>query len=290
MIDTVGPGYASSMVLTIEHLLSTLTLVVNTLLENDIPFAVGGGCAVYARGGPPSDHDVDIFVKPVDADRARNALVEVGMRPVDPPEDWLTKVYDGTLLVDIVFRPNYRTVTDEMLNRGAWMRVGPAAAPVLSGTDLMVDKLMVLDPHRLDFTRLLAIARDLREQVNWRQVREETSMSPYARAFLNLLDDLGISHNREAESMNGNTGGDNVVPQYLVANLRRAFAEDPRTAELGVQVTIRGNVVVLSGEVGSAERRQQLEAVVHEHAPKLRVHNDVRVSTPAAPADTEELT
>ena len=34
-------------------------------------------------------------------------------------------------------------------------------------------------------------------------------------------------------------------PQYLVARLRRALAEDPRTAELGVQVTIRGDVVVL---------------------------------------------
>lgn len=277
------------MVSTIDHMLHTLTRVVNTLLDKDIPFAVAGGCAVYARGGPATDHDVDIFVKPEDADRASAALAAAGLRPVDPPEDWLTKVYDGDTLVDIVFRPNYRTVTDDMLARSTWMRVGAAAAPVMSGTDLMVDKLMVLDPHRLDFTKLLAIARDLREQVNWRQVREQTQMSPYARAFLGLLDDLGITHDREAESMNGNPSGENVLPQYLVANLRRAFAEDPRTAELGVQVTIRGNVVVLSGEVTSPQRREQLAEVVHEHAPKLRVHNDVRVSAPAGPADTEEL-
>ncbi|MFI6871739.1 BON domain-containing protein [Nocardia sp. NPDC050406] len=275
--------------MTVDRMLDTLTRVVNTLLDNDIPFAVAGGCAVYARGGPATDHDVDIFVKPADAERASAALTAVGLRPVDPPEDWLTKVYDGDTLVDIIFRPNYRTVTDEMLDRAAWMRVGATAAPVVSGTDLMVDKLMVLDPHRLDFTKLLAIARDLREQVNWREVRAQTEMSPYARAFLNLLDDLGISHDREAESMNGNPSGENVLPQYLVANLRRAFAEDPRTAELGVQVTIRGNVVVLSGEVASDQRRQQLEAVVHEHAPKLRVHNDVRVSAAAGPAETEEL-
>ncbi|WP_306362732.1 BON domain-containing protein [Nocardia sp. CC227C] len=278
------------MVVALNRLLDTLTRVVNTLLEDGVPFAVAGGCAVYARGGPATDHDVDIFVKPADAERARTALTNVGLRPVDPAEDWLTKVYDGDTLVDIIYRPNYRTVTDEMLARAAWMRVGPTAAPVVSGTDLMVDKLMVLDPHRLDFTRLLVIARDLREQVDWGRVRAETGMSPYARAFLGLLDDLGISHDREGESMNGNSAGEDLLPQYLVANLRRAFAEDPRTAELGVQVTIRGSVVVLSGEVASAERRRELETVVREHAPKLRVHNDVRISDPVVPAEPEELT
>ncbi|MBF6327791.1 BON domain-containing protein [Nocardia transvalensis] len=270
----------------IDQLLQTLTRVVNTLLDAEIPFAVAGGCAVYARGGPASDHDVDIFVKPVDVERARQALAGAGLRLVDPAEDWLTKAYDGETLVDLIFRPNYRPVDDEMLARATWMRIGPTAAPVVSGTDLMVDKLMVLDPHRLDFTTLLHIARGLREQVDWAQVREETSMSPYARAFLGLLEDLGICD--KGGIVIDDPSGD-VLPQYLVANLRRAFAEDPRTAEMGVQVTIRGDVVVLSGEVSSAQRRRQLEDVVREHAPKLRVHNDVRVTTPTAPADHEHL-
>ncbi|WP_067824531.1 hypothetical protein [Nocardia inohanensis] len=279
------------MVQTIERLLDTLTRVVNTLLDNEIPFAVGGGCAVYARGGPASDHDVDIFVKPVDAYRARATLTAAGLRPVDPAEDWLTKVYDGDTLVDLIFRPNYRTVTDELLGRAAWLRIGPTAAPVVSGTDLLVDKLMVLDPHRLDFTRLLHIARDLREQVDWARVRTETEMSPYARAFLGLLDDLGITEQREASDMTDpiERRTEAILPQYLVANLRRAFAEDPRTAELGVQVTLRGDVVVLSGEVMGTARRRELEAVVHELAPKLRVHNDVRVINSNAPTEHEDL-
>ncbi|MBL1074138.1 nucleotidyltransferase [Nocardia sp. 2] len=279
------------MVRTIDRLLDTLTRVVNALLDNGVPFAVGGGCAVYARGGPASDHDVDIFVKPTDAQHARGVLAEVGLRPVDPAEDWLTKVYDGETLVDLIFRPNYRTVTDELLGRASWMRIGPTAAPVISGTDLMVDRLMVLDPHRLDFTKLLHIARDLREQVDWGQVRAETEMSPYARAFLGLLDDLGISDTRRSDPMTGNPADrtEEILPQYLVANLRRAFAEDPRTAELGVQVTLRGDVVVLSGEVASIARRRQLELVVREQAPKLRVHNDVRVTPPDPPHAPEEL-
>ncbi|WP_040778860.1 MULTISPECIES: BON domain-containing protein [Nocardia] len=78
-------------------------------------------------------------------------------------------------------------------------------------------------------------------------------------------------------------------PQYVVAHLRRALAEDPRTAELGVQVTIRGDVVVLGGEVSSEERKQQMETVVREQLPHARIHNDVHVTRPAAPVETETL-
>ncbi|GAA5079030.1 MULTISPECIES: BON domain-containing protein [Nocardia] len=78
-------------------------------------------------------------------------------------------------------------------------------------------------------------------------------------------------------------------PQYLVAHLRRALAEDPRTAELGVHVTIRGDVVVLGGEVSSEQRKQQMETVVREQLPQARIHNDVHVTRPTAPAECEDL-
>ncbi|QIS14429.1 BON domain-containing protein [Nocardia arthritidis] len=78
-------------------------------------------------------------------------------------------------------------------------------------------------------------------------------------------------------------------PQYLVAHLRRALAEDPRTAELGVQVTIRGDVVVLGGDVTSDDRREQMETVVRELLPQARIHNDVHVTPPVPPGDVEEL-
>jgi hypothetical protein len=120
-----------------QALLHTLTRVVNTLQQNGIKFAVAGVCAVYARGGPPSDHDVDVHLKESDAEAATQALVEAGMRPVDPPEDWLTKVYDGDLLVDLIFTPNRRPVTDVELDRAEMLRIGPAEAPVVTGTDLL---------------------------------------------------------------------------------------------------------------------------------------------------------
>lgn len=176
-----------------DDLLQTLTRVVNTLADTGIRFAVAGGCAVYARGGPPSEHDVDIFIRRQDAAQASQVLQEAGMRPVDPPEDWLSKVYDGDILVDLIFAASGREITDALLDRATPMRVGAAFAPVVSGTDLMIDKLNVLDAHRCDFVPMLQIARDLREQVDWPQVGDKTADSPYARAFLGLLDDLAIA-------------------------------------------------------------------------------------------------
>ncbi|GAB2958899.1 nucleotidyltransferase family protein [Amycolatopsis acidiphila] len=110
-------------------LLQTLTKVVNTLAAGGIGFAVAGGCAVYARGGPPSDHDVDVFLLEDDVEAAQKALVDVGMRPEDPPEDWLTKVYDGDVLVDLIFRPNYRSDMTELLAARSGCGSGPRSPP-----------------------------------------------------------------------------------------------------------------------------------------------------------------
>lgn len=180
------------MTVSTDELLHALTRAVNALAAAGIPFAVSGGCAVYARGGPATHHDVDLLVKPEDCDRAIRSLAEAGMRVCNPPETWLRKVYADHVLIDVIVRPNDRPVTDELLNRATTMRVGPARAPVVSCTDLMVDKMLVFDAHRLDFAPLLQVARDLREQVDWQAVEARTRTSPYAWAFFTLLVELGI--------------------------------------------------------------------------------------------------
>ncbi|MFC9357050.1 BON domain-containing protein [Rhodococcus sp. NPDC057014] len=80
------------------------------------------------------------------------------------------------------------------------------------------------------------------------------------------------------------------LPQYLVAHIRRAFAEDPRTSELGVRVTIRGDTVYLSGEVTSLRRKMDLASVVTELVPDAVVCNDIHVVSTAEPqSEWEDL-
>lgn len=78
-------------------------------------------------------------------------------------------------------------------------------------------------------------------------------------------------------------------PQYLVARLRRALAEDERTTEQGIRVELRGTTVHLSGEVATAQRCTALAEVIAEQAPGHDIRNDVRVVPVAQPAPREEL-
>ncbi|KOV84044.1 hypothetical protein ADL03_18765 [Nocardia sp. NRRL S-836] len=175
-----------------DELLRTLTKVANALRSAEIPFALTGGCAGYARGGPASEHDVDLLVREQDATEAVRVLVSRGLRAAEPPEDWLLKVYDGDSLVDLLFRPNERPVTEEILAMAEELPVGSVVLPVMPATYVLTSKLLVLDGHRCDFSELLPFARALREQIDWQQVRDDTKNSPYAEAFLVLIERLDI--------------------------------------------------------------------------------------------------
>ncbi|HEU5474974.1 MAG TPA: BON domain-containing protein [Actinophytocola sp.] len=82
---------------------------------------------------------------------------------------------------------------------------------------------------------------------------------------------------------------DQDAPQYRAARLRQALAEDPRTTELGVRVTVRGEHVLLSGQVVSEQRRDELARVLAEIAPNLEIYNDVRVTNAGEPSGREDL-
>ena len=160
--------------------------------QAEISFALGGGCASYVRGGPGSEHDVDFFVCVEDVDRILDLLSKQGFRVVRPPEDWLVKVYDDQVLVDLIHQAAGRPVTREMLARAEVLEVGSVRMPVLSTTDLVIHKMSSFGPHTCDFTRPLAMVRALREQVDWDRVRAETKDNDYAYAFLVLAERLGL--------------------------------------------------------------------------------------------------
>lgn len=83
--------------------------------------------------------------------------------------------------------------------------------------------------------------------------------------------------------------GAHQPPEYQIANVRRALAEDERTAELGVRVTVHGGAIMLSGDVESERRRTEIETVLHEVASDMRVINDIRVTEVGEPIGREEL-
>jgi aminoglycoside-2''-adenylyltransferase len=175
-----------------EGLATTLKRVASALKAADIPFALGGSFAVYAHGGHSSDHDVDFLLREQDKDQALAELAKVGFRTEQPPEDWLVKVYDEDRMVDLIYRPVESPVTDETLLDTEQISVEAIFMPVISASQLMIHKLLSYSQHHCDFATGLPVARSLREQIDWTRVRRETIKSPYAEAFLVLLDRLDI--------------------------------------------------------------------------------------------------
>jgi predicted nucleotidyltransferase len=157
-----------------------------------VPFLLGGSLASWARGGPETRHDLDLMIKPEDVDTAIQALQAAGLRPEDPPEEWLVKAWDGDVLVDLIFAPKGMEMTDEVLARGEVLSVLGMEMRVMALEDVLVTKLMALSEHSLRYESLLPIARALREKVDWDDVRARTSESPFARAFFVMLEGLGV--------------------------------------------------------------------------------------------------
>ncbi|MFL5824200.1 MAG: nucleotidyltransferase family protein [Solirubrobacteraceae bacterium] len=176
-----------------EALIETLKVAVATLRDRDIPFMLGGSLAAWARGGPEPKKDLDLMLKPQDAERALEALRQAGMEPERPPEEWLVKAWHNGVLVDLIFSPSGLELTDDVLARADTLSVMAVATPVMALEDALVTMLMALDEHGLDYTRLVAIARSLREQIDFPRLQARTADSPYAQAFFTLAEELDIA-------------------------------------------------------------------------------------------------
>jgi hypothetical protein len=176
-----------------DAMVATLKKAAAALREAEVPFMLGGGLACWARGGPESDHDLDFMLKPVDADRALEVLASTGMRPEKPAEGWLYKAFDENgVMIDVIFEPTGLPITDEVFQRADELEVEAVPMKVMALGDVMVTKLLALDEKTLDYRPLLSIARSLREQIDWVEVRERTEASPFAKAFFTLVEELGI--------------------------------------------------------------------------------------------------
>lgn len=149
--------------------------------------------AAWARGGPEPDKDLDLMVDPDQAEAALQALAGAGMRVERPPEEWLYKAWHNEVLIDLIFRPSGLELTDEAFARGETIPVMAVGTPVMALEDVLVTMLYALDEHALDYSRLLLITRSVREQIDWPTLRRRAGASPFAKAFITMVEELEIA-------------------------------------------------------------------------------------------------
>jgi predicted nucleotidyltransferase len=178
------------------QLLESMKRAAAVLRDNEVPFALAGGLAIYARGGPATEHDIDFLVRADDAEHALDLFARAGYRTERPPEGWLFKAFDDNSgsMIDLIFSPN-RTpeVVPELLERADELEIHAITLNVMTVTDVLATKLLTLKEHEVDYEDVLEITRNCREQVDWDLLRTRTERSPYAKAFFTLVDELGLA-------------------------------------------------------------------------------------------------
>jgi hypothetical protein len=175
-----------------DELREALQRVAVTLKHARVSFALGGGYAAWARGGPEPGHDVDFVIVPDDVEPAAKALDTAGLAVERPAEDWLFKAWLGDAMVDLVHSIGGRDVDAGMIGRAVELPVMSIRMPVLAATDVIASKLLALSEHECDYGKVLPAARAMREQVDWSAVRHGVAGNPYAQAFLFLGEQLGV--------------------------------------------------------------------------------------------------
>ena len=77
--------------------------------------------------------------------------------------------------MNLIFHPIGMEITDRTLARAEDLNVAAIWTPVMALDDVITTKLNALNEHFLNYESLLGIARSLREQIDWDQVRSRTT-------------------------------------------------------------------------------------------------------------------
>ncbi len=124
--------------------------VVLALDEAKIEYALMGGIAATILGGHRFTHDIDIFVKPAQADEALESLGKRGFDIERTDPRWLYKGFKKNVMVDLIFKssgPVY--LDDEMYERSTIANFNGMSVRTLSPEDLFIIKALVLNEHSL---------------------------------------------------------------------------------------------------------------------------------------------
>ena len=79
---------------------------------------------------------------------------------------------------------------------------------------------------------------------------------------------------------------------YYLKDVERILAEDDRTSELQIHLSVTAGRLVVRGRVASQERRDRVLQLVREHCPGLPVDDQLGTDQQAltkAPATSEEI-
>lgn len=296
----------------------------DALQEHEIPYALIGGIAASGLGRPRSTHDIDIFVRPEDAEAALEALGKHGFDQERTDPRWLFKGWKDEMMVDIIFKSSGDIYFDnEMHEHAKPVRYHGRLIPTVAPEDLIVIKAAVhseIGPHHwhdalgvlshadVDWPYLMKRARRAARRILALLIYAQSNdiLIPnyvindlYATIFgqsnerqMNSQKTSQISHQphhvHHAAQANQHVSPRAMPEAYLRGHLMESLAQNIGTASLDIDFVVGGNRIVIKGECPSHDHRTAIEAAVREQAQGYELENQMRVTQLRAP-EAEEV-
>ncbi|HVK60092.1 MAG TPA: nucleotidyltransferase [Bdellovibrionales bacterium] len=318
----IPPDHASARLTEMgETFNQVLFKAADAMEKSGIPYAVIGGIASAGMGRPRSTHDIDIFVRPEDADASLDALASSGFETEKTDKRWLYKAWMDEMMVDVIFKSSGDLYFDgEMQAHAKPIEYHGRTIPAVAPEDLIIikaavhseigphhwhDALAVLSHSTVDWDYLLRRARRAPRRILALLIYAQSNdiwipNSAIMQLSKSVFGEPLVDQNKKAPAKAEKTSESTAKPVsppasqpvsdvYLIAHVQEALAADPRCGAIDVQLNLAGNRIAIRGEAQSEAHKRCIDAVVREHAQGFHVENLLRISEPAASPAAEEV-
>jgi predicted nucleotidyltransferase len=301
----------------LETLEKILFEAIDIIENSNIPYALIGGVAAKSLGRPRITHDIDLFVKPDDANRTLEALERNGFTTQKRDPFWLFKAWKENILVDVIFKSSGDIYFDEevrshvrrMIYLGRSVNaISPedfliikAAAHQENNPHHWHDALAVLKQGNLDWDYLLKRAKHAPRRILsllvYGQANDIAVPNDIIKRLYNCVYESpsyvpeSVIHPYRVTSVEmPSTSEDGIdSPIYTKGRIMEALTTDERIAEHDIKVLISDHTIVTKGEVFTEEQKIAVNEVIKKIAPHHECRNQVNVRILSAPEGSEAI-
>lgn len=144
-----------------------------TLDKASARFLVGGAYAFYRYTGIERyTKDLDIFVRPADAESVLHAFADAGYRVELTFPHWLGKAFCGDDRVDVIFSSGNGicTVDDEWFEHAVHAEIVGERVRMIAAEEMLWSKGFVLERERYDGADVVHLLRSTARTLDWERV------------------------------------------------------------------------------------------------------------------------
>lgn len=301
----------------LPDIMDTLFTAIDIIESKNIPYALIGGVAGKELGRPRVTHDIDLFIRPDDADAVLDLFERNGFEIEKRDINWLYKAWKNDVLVDIIFRScGDIYFEEEVRNHVRRIPINGKMINAISPEDFIVikaaahrednphhwhDALSVLKQGNIDWDYLLRRARYcprrilsqlIYAQSNDIAVPTEVIKKLFRQVFEQPEGINDIVHHPYLKKANEKTSASGVErgpPIYMKGKIIEALTKDDRIAEHDIKIALNNSAVIIKGEVFTEQQKDAVNEVIHQIAPDLEIKNYIHVRVLTPPEGSEVI-